>query len=385
LEWIAGAYFFDQSSMAEYTYELSAIQGVFEGAFGLPPGGLGDPSLNPFYEGRVNGDTPSAVPFTDFNTEQDTESLAAFAQGTWHFTDRLRGTLGARITDEKKDIVQTWRTNISPRGCEDLRQDEDWNEVTWKVGLDYDQSDDVLVYGSVSRGFKAGGFNGGSCGNVYDPESLLAYEVGIKSVFADRRVQLNLAGFYYDYDDYQARLFIGGSALIENAAKAELMGAEAEFVLRPLERLGVDGNVSWLGGEFTEAQSENPMTPGAGAVDLEGNDMLRAPKVSYNLGVEYEFPLGRNSWLVPRYEVSYKDDYYNSIFNDDFMRVDSHAVQNFRVTWSNGNNLQVQAFVENLTDEEYLEALISSPSVGGTLGMWSLPRTWGIKLSFDSF
>jgi iron complex outermembrane receptor protein len=346
---------------------------------------LADPLLNPVFATRYNGNTPSAVPFNDFHTEQTTKSQAVFAQGTFHVTDDLRATAGARYTSDEKDMVQSWRINISPSGCDNLKQDEKWSEATWKVGADYDVTEDVLLYGSVSRGFKAGGFNGGSCGNEYDPEELLAYEVGLKTVFADRRVQLNLAGFYYDYDDYQARLFIGGSARIENAVKATVQGAEAEFLIRPFGGFEIDGSVSWLDGEFDQYLSDNPMTPATTLIDLKGNQLLRSPEWSYNVGAQYTFELSEFGSLTARYELASKDDYYISIFNDDFTVVDSYTIQNFRLIWSDGRKWQVQAFVENLSDEEYLEALLISPSVGGALGMWALPRTWGVQLSFGAF
>ena len=385
LDWIVGAYYFQQDSMGEYTYELEAIQGLIEGAFGLPPGGLADPTLNPFYAVRYNGDTPYPIPFNDIHTEQDTSSAAAFVQGTLHFTDRFRMIAGVRYTSDEKDIKQFRRTNVAPDGCEDLRQDKQWDDVTWKLGADFDLAEDVLLYGSVSRGFHAGGFNGGGCGDEYDPESLIAYEAGLKMLLANRRVQLNLSGFYYDYDDYQARQFLGGFAVIENATKATVTGAEAEFVMRPVTGLEIDGSVSWLDGEFDEFLSDNPMTPGVQLEDLEGNRLLRAPEYSYNLGAQYTFALGIASSLTARYEVAFKDDYYVTIFNEDYARIDSLTVQHARLIWSNGGKWQIQGFVENLSDEKYLEALVVVPTLGGTMGLWALPRTWGLQISYGGY
>ena len=384
VDWIVGVYYFQQDSMAEYTYELNALQPVMEGAFGLPPGGLADPSLNPFWAPRINTGEGEPYPFNDFNSVQDTTSSAVFAQGTWHATDQLRLTAGARYTSDEKDVVQTRTINISPDGCVDLKQSAEWNETTWKFGVDYDLSERVMVYGSVSRGFHAGGFNGGSCGDEYDPETVLAYEAGVKSQFADDRVQLNVAAFYYDYDDYQARLFVDQMALVENAAKATVQGIEAEFVIMPFAGLELDGSVSWLDGEFDRFAADNPMTPSTDLVDLEGNQLLRSPEYSFNLGAQYTLGSAhRDSSLTMRYEVAYKDDYELTIFNDDFARIDAYTVQNARLIWNSGHRWQAQAFIENLADKDYLEAIVVTPSVGGTLGLWAMPRTWGLQLTYQ--
>ena len=381
LEWITGVYYFTQDALAEYTYTLPVLQPLLEQAFGLPPGGLGDPTLNPFYAVRANGSGGSAIPFNDFHTRQDTESFAAFAQATYHLSDRTRVTGGARYTSDQKDITQSWTTNISPNGCVDLKQNGSWDDPTWKIGADHNFTDDVMAYASVSKGFHGGGFNGGSCGDEYDPETVIAYEVGLKTMFADDRAQLNLAGFYYDYDDYQARLFIGGSALIQNAAKATVQGAEVELLWRPIDGLEVSGTASWLDGEFDKFSSDDPMTPAPTLVDLEGNKLLRSPEFSYNAGVQYTFGMGEAS-LTARYEVAYKDSYYITIFNNNYAKFPSNTLQNARLVWSNGGNWEVQGFVENLTDEEYLEARVVTPSLGGVTGMWAMPRTWGMQVSY---
>ncbi|MEQ8990898.1 MAG: TonB-dependent receptor [Pseudomonadales bacterium] len=385
LDWIAGLYYFQQDSMAEYTYVLPVIQSSLEGAFGLPPGGLGDPALNPVFAERLSGGG-AVFPFNDFNTLQDTESRAVFAEATYHLTPSARLTAGARYTSDKKEVVQNAATNISPQGCSDLEQDEKWNETTWKVGADLDVTDEAMVYASVSKGFHAGGFNGGSCGDEYDPETLLAYEIGLKSQLADGRVRLNVAGFYYDYDDYQARLFVGQRALVENAAKATVKGLEAEFLLQPIAGLQIDGSVSWLDGEFGEFSADNPMTPAVELVDLKGNRLLRSPEYSFNVGVQYTFGLADRGNLTARWEAAHKDDYFVSVFNDDFSQIDSYTTQNARLIWNDASGRwQVQAFVENLTDEDYFEAIVLTPSVGGSLGIYTLPRVWGLQLRYSAY
>ena len=280
---------------------------------------------------------------------------------------------------------QTYRqitNNIAPGKCSNLDLEDDWQETTYKLSGDYDFSDSVLMYATFSKGFKSGGFNTGSCNDRFDPETVTAYEVGLKSTFADGRLRLNLAAYLYDYEDFQARLFINNASLIENASDVENLGFEAEFVWVPVDALQIDGGLSIMESEFKSFVSDDPLDP-PGLVDLEGNQTLRSPDVSYNVGVQYMhwFDQGGGDITV-RYEASYKDDYFTTVFNNDFAEIKSHAIQNFRVIWNANNQWQVQGFVENFTDEEVLESLLASATIGGTIVSWTPPRLWGVQIRY---
>ena len=99
------------------------------------------------------------------------------------------------------------------------------DEVTGRVALEYDVNENVLAYASVSRGFKSGGFNGSGLEPPFEPEYLLAYEVGSKAILGDGRVQLNVAGFYYDYTDVQVQRIVNVGSSIDNAGEASGIGA----------------------------------------------------------------------------------------------------------------------------------------------------------------
>lgn len=105
-DWILGAYYFDQRSLDQFEFELAALQPFFETIFGFSSGGLGDPAVNFLFGERLAGGG-SAIPFLDFTNTQDTESVAFFAQGTYHVSDRMRVTAGIRRTDDEKTNLQT--------------------------------------------------------------------------------------------------------------------------------------------------------------------------------------------------------------------------------------------------------------------------------------
>ena len=150
----------------------------------------------------------------------------------------------------------------------------DYSDVTPKLGLDYRVSDDVMVYGSVTKGFKSGGFNltapvpGG-----FDEEELWAYEVGLKSDLADGKVRLNLAAFYYDYTDLQVQSFImAGQVSINNAADAEVTGLEAELTLKPSPAWDLGLNLAFLDAEYDTYPS----------AAIQGGDRVDCPTIQSN-------------------------------------------------------------------------------------------------------
>jgi len=380
-EWILGAYYFDQQSLVQFEFDLAVLQPILEGAFGFPPGGLADPNVNFLYGERLAGGS-SAIPFLDFINDQETESLAFFAQGTYHVSDRLRITAGVRHTDDEKNNVQTITNNFAGGICVDLNLTEDWQEITYKLSTDFDISDSTMLYGTYSKGYKSGGFNTGLCNNPFDPETVVAYEVGLKSIFADGRLRLNLAAFVYDYEDFQAELTSATSARIENAASVDNVGFEAEFAWVPVDGLQIDWGLSIMNSEFDQFFSDDPMTPIFELLDLSGNQTLRSPDLSFNVGLQYTHRLGQGGDITLRYEAAYKDDYYTTIFNNDFAEVESQTLQNVRMIWNVNNQWEVQAFVENLGDEGVIDSLLAGGAIGGTIIAWGPPRLWGMQLRY---
>lgn len=397
LDWIGGAYYYQSEIDEAFQFTLPALQATFEALFGLFGGGgpLPSGSLAAFGT-RLDG-LPSAIPFLDFQVIQDLESVAAYGQGTYNFTDRLRGTAGVRWTRDKKDVTQTVVNNIGGDFCRDVDLNDSWSEVTGKVGLDADVGEDHLVYASISRGFKAGGFNGGQCRNPYDPETLLALEVGSKSRLLDNTLQINLAAFYYDYKDLQARLFINNASIVENAADAETYGFEVEWLWLAGANFRVDGSLSLLETEFKDFLSTDPLNPQIGSncdatglgcqQDLSGNDLLRSPPVKANLAAEYDIGLNSAGTLTLRGEYAYTDSMYHTVFNNDFAKQDDYSLWNARLIWNPApgslDGVSVIAFVENAGDEDFVMIHAPNATTGGTLTQYGPPRTWGLQVRYS--
>ena len=197
---------------------------------------------------------------------------------------------------------------------------------------------------------------------------------------ADGRVLLNLAAFLYDYQDLQATLFVNNASRLENAADTEMKGLEAEVAVVAGAGFEFDAQISWMDSEYKDFATANPMT--GSLEDASGNQVLRAPDFSVNAGIQYTLETASAGAYTLRYEVSHKDDYYTTVFNDDFAKVDSHTVQNARIIWRGTGAWEIQGFVENLTDEEYVENQLAVATVGGVIGSWAPPRTWGVQVRY---
>lgn len=323
------------------------------------------------------------------NTEYDAFSVAAFGEGTYHISDRLGLTVGARIThDDKEYIYGLSRPESGQVPLPPEKLVADWAEFLPKVGLEFQQNDDLLWYTSFSRGYKAGGFNSRALSGIppepYDPEFVNAFEVGFKSTLADGRVTLNGAAFYNDYEDIQllAVLDLGGGnveTVIENAGQGRILGAELEIVAVPTDRLELTAGLGVLDTKYDEV-GESAENAGI----LESNTFINAPDVTFNGSAQYEFGLGRSGSLVARADVVHKTEQYRDAVNTPELRADAYTLVNARATWTPvSGNWRLAAFVTNITDELYVTNGVSVLGLGYVEAYYNRPREWGLALTVD--
>jgi iron complex outermembrane receptor protein len=322
-------------------------------------------------------DGPQAV--ANNVTSQKDEVWSAYGQGEFSLSNAFSLTLGLRYTSETKqaDVAAafgTWTPAIfpadRPMGFKELalvnggvspalaRVDKTWDEVGGKLTLDYHQSDDVLLYGSIARGFKGGGTSlaaiegiTGNPGRVIDPETLWSYELGAKTSWLDNRVNLNLAVFYNDWKDQQ--LFtavvspdLAGTYLI-NVPESRSYGAELELQWRPAEGWYVAGGLALLNAELKKTTPEYPNL-------VEGNTLPNSPDLSFNGLLRREWDLA-GGLLALQSTFSYKDDVQYDIAENPIFHEDSFWLVNVRASYGFGANreYEVAIFGNNLTDTEY--------------------------------
>ena len=386
LDWVVGAYFFKDRADADFFYTLPDLAALAQPI--LDGGGTGFDVLD-----------AGIVDDFRFAMDQDSEAWALFGEATYHVTERLRATFGIRYSDEDKDFDQTVSFGVPGLEdvpgfghdfflCQGLESDLDFTSWTPKFGVDFDVAESVLAYASVSRGFKGGGPNADACGSDFDQETLWSYEVGVKSQWFDDRLQLNLVGFFYDYEGYQAIVNIANSSTVENAADAEVLGFEAELRALPFEGFQLTAGLSIQNAEFEDYDSLDPYF---GEIrNNKGNQLPRAPDQSFFITGDYTVPISDLGSASLRYEYAWSDDYYFTSFNETFSEQSSYSLSNARLILATAGgrledtlgDYELHFFVNNLGDKDHLNQVVDVATVGGPLRLYSDPRRYGVELRY---
>ncbi len=317
----------------------------------------------------------------------DTDAYAAYGQLDYDLTDALTATVGIRYSDEKKDFDQNLNILSTVTGLplatypRTYQREGHYKAWTPKFGLNYDVTDDVMLYASATRGFKSGGFNFSSGNSIqgYDPEKLWSYEGGFKSTLLDKRLRFNASAFYYDYTDLQVSAFITpGVTDITNAADATVKGLEVELEAKVTNDLDIGGTLSRL-----EATYKN--FPGApitgGTFDATGKYLNSAPKWSYTIYANYNYGLPDGSTLDFHADYGWKSRQYYTVVNDMVQSSPSYGLLNANITYTSpDDHWRVVAYGRNLGNEYYLLSAGTYTVVpAGTPGD---PRTFGVRLSY---
>lgn len=355
-DWIVGAFFLDETA----GYSGSRLTGV---------------ALVPL-------DT-----LTDDN-QQDTFSWAIFAQGDYHFSDRTTLTAGLRYTTDERDLSGNTSGLVGgvTAASLDFTDSATFSELTWRLALSHDFSEETMAYASYNRGFKSGLFNL----NVFNPatgpgpgvapEILDAFEVGLKTEFLNNRVRLNTAAFLYKYEDLQVSISTPGGNTILNAAQATMYGGEVELLAAPTDNFTINAGLSLLHTEYDEFLNGPSLTPtGFGgnaqiAVDLAGNEVPRSPGATFSVGAVYVLDTSFGTFTT---SANY---YYNEGFfweSENRLAQDSYSIVNAQITWNHPDEtFYVRVFGNNLTDTEYSNFGISSQF--GDFISAAAPRTYGV-------
>ena len=338
------------------------------------------------------------------------EAKAGFINATWEIVPNLNLSGGVRYTDESKDY-HYYRLNpdgtinafLDPLGAANgagtpgalTGAVSTYSKSSWdyRVSLDYRFSPALMVYGTISTGFKGGGtnprpFNANQLIS-FDPETLTNYEIGFKSDLFDRKVRFNVSGFYDTYSKIQIPVLTcpdSPCAARLNAGDADVKGFEAELFARPIPPLQIDASLSYLDFKFKnlDPSAMYPTNPGGAALD----DPSAFPPWKATGGIQYEIPLGGDiGTLTPRFDVAYQDQQYtgpsvvNGVRNLTF--IPAYTVANARLTWRNASRgLEVALEVTNLFDEYYLLNVFDLRGAGAGFkkGQPGRPREWGITL-----
>jgi len=401
LTWVAGAFYYEEESDNQLDFD-----GVLQG------------TLYPIHVGGIT----------------DNSNYAVYGEGTYAFDEKWSLTLGARYTDEEKNatpntfafpgcsielrptspsadcdstIATIPRRSVNTTGylIDPAKNTISFDETTWRLSLGYKASEKVNVYGTISTGFKSGGFEwritntsfttpeaqaliamgNGECGEgneclpTFDPEKVTTYETGIKVDFSET-LRLNTALFFSDYQDMIVAANRGGIATFQtNAAQATIKGLEAEITWVPVDSMLVN-----LAYGYTDAQYDE-ISEDAQAAGISLDDkFVFSPKHNASAGVSYMFELESSAYVSTRLDAVYKSSQEFEAANSEYARDEGFTALNAALVYTSPDDTyKVTLGVENLTDRVYKVGGDANNAIGYENVIYSRPRNYYLSLDYE--
>ena len=361
LRWQTGVFFFTQNYDQDASNSFSS---TFMSLFV-------EPSL-PF---------PISLPPVSHTSPQsslDDRGVGVYGQGTVTFADRLDVTAGVRADHERKEALLTSFMTpalpfpLFPVGT--VSEERSFSDVSPQFAVAMRVQPDKMVYGSVARGFKAGGFNPASPpgSESYAEEHTWSFEGGVKTLWADGRVMANASVFRIDWDDLQLNLpdpFVPGQFFIDNAGAAVSTGVELEVMGRAHAGLDLFGSVG-----YNRARFDDDVV--IGGVSVGGNDIPNTPDFTTTIGAQVSRSVRPGTTIFGRGEVAVHGAFLYDEANTQGQ--DAYTLANFRAGVRVGI-LTVEGWVRNAFDTEYIPiGFVYQFAPSGFIGEMGLPRTFGI-------
>ncbi len=397
LQYTAGLYYLNEETERTEIFRITKA------------GTFGDPS-NPFRETDVGS---QAIIGNEYAfTANETDSYAAYLEATWQPNDRWKMTFGGRFTRDEKDytaisvncalvknhdpsIVGTQFENFPECGGQggslkiiaeafEVNPSDSWSDFSPKVSAQYFASENTMFFGTISRGFKSGGFAGSQgvevvASDPVDQETVTNFELGMKGDFFDRTLRLNVTGFYMDYQDLQIVRFGPvpqsefGTFLTTNVGSADIYGMEAEATWLLTDHFQIAGFLALM-----DTKANDLVINGQ---DLSGSKLRQAPDLSYNVRANYNLPTSVGAFDL-NVEFSHVDEQANDYLFTPTV-IDEQDLLDARINWtSDDGQWQLSLWGKNLTDEGYFShTYVIGP---GVIGVWGPPRTYGITATWFS-
>lgn len=329
---------------------------------------------------------------------QETTSTAVFAQADWNFAEDWTVTAGLRWTEEEKDFKagQSYLSNVERQRLRNFPEFADlsnkWTELSPKVGITYQVTDDAILYASYSEGFHSGGFFGVNQNtrdfirDQYDPEFAKSWEAGLKSQWVNNRLRLNVTAFRNDFEDKQESSVQVDpdtrtvASTFDNVASAIYQGIELETRFVVSEHVELFLNYGYLDAEyedfFTDINAADGITLIQDASFLEPRN---SPESTIGIGGTYSVRIGEGDLEVYA-KYARVDDVETNLLNTPL----GHLAAQDDVTASIGyyaDNYSVSVFGRNLTDER-TETFIPISDLFAA-GSVNRPRTYGVEFLYE--
>lgn len=340
---------------------------------------------------------PAIAFISNSENDQTTDSYAAYGELEYRPTEKLSWVAGIRYTYETKEFKRIQEffgldASLPPElgtgaRTTDIDVDDSWSNVTPKLGVDYQLNDDSMIYASISKGFKSGGFDGRSNdafgATPYNEETLWAYEFGWKATLLDQRVQLNTAVFLNDYDDLQLSSFTADDqgnfqALFTNAGRATTAGLELEMSALLAGGVVLDVTAAYLDAEYDEFIGPN------GQNVASQRELVNSPELTGRIALRKRWDLSGGGQLSANADWSYRDETYPTVSSSEVLRQDSYSLWNASLRYTSASERwDLTLSGRNLGDERFItQGFDLSDSLGYELAYYGAPRTGMLTLDY---
>jgi iron complex outermembrane receptor protein len=435
-DWIAGlSYYSEDAKQVSDTHTFT--DAVDTALYNLGQSGAIDPIPTP--DGTLFGFTSfilamNGIPATLLGlpwreamyNEGNYTATAAFGDVIWHATDRMNVTFGLRYTNDEKEFSWYNRPREAPEldatiaalqagGFFDefpippeaynfdlvfafppvgtqvvegqkVKRKDSWDDLSPRLVVDYKVRDGVMVFGSIAKGYKAGGYNSVQPLSRFDNEDVWNVETGLKSLFADLGLIVNASAFYYEYLDKQSISLVCPELCqyVVTSSDEEAFGVEVDSRWQPIDALTLSANLAYIDATYKDY------------VTFEGDDLsgepTGEPKFSAAFGASYVWQLANDGKLDLSAMHAYRGE--TRCNAGSTLQGDCQVSPNFRVgsatnrtdvrlAWSDADDSWgVAAFVTNVFDKRYATGVnnITASTFGTPFASISEPRQWGLEL-----
>tara|TARA_Y100000766_G_scaffold274647_1_gene276867 strand:+ start:416 stop:2614 length:2199 start_codon:yes stop_codon:yes gene_type:complete len=313
----------------------------------------------------------------------DIEAWGAYVEANYSISDKWSVIAGLRYNYEERDGTGSFVFDAISLNVP-TNQRESWNDLTPRITLQYSPNDNMLLYATYTEAFKSGVINTGSTSPPLDPETVDAFEVGLKGQNASGTLRYSVAAFFYDYQDMQIS-FVDETSTVStvNAAEAENSGIELEVDGSLGNGFAFDFYLTYLNAEYQEFFNGD-YANGFAITDLSGNTLPNAPESTAKLGLTWEGAVGGGT-LTVRGEAYYQDDVYFTEWNREDAYQKSYEQINASVDYSWNDQWLLSLWGRNLSDEEVMSNNIITAPLYDSLRVGAVlpPRTYGATVTYQ--
>jgi len=334
-----------------------------------------------------------------FRYSTDNEAYALYGQMTWAINDAVDLTFGGRWSRDRRSVILTTMFGGAPGTVDGSKS---WSDFSPSGTLSWKVRDGINTYFKVATAYRAGGFNArattvASFLSPVDAETVLAYELGLKSEFWERRARLNVALFDMDYKDRQVKQFEAGtggaSQRFVNAGESSARGVELDFTVLPVEGLELRLSYGYLDVKYDEyiTAISNPVTGlGTGVTaDVSGtaSTLVHAPKHTGAASAEYSFPAtSHGTWaLWAGATYASRRDFDPLLYL--YTSTAAHTLIDARLTLRDvplrKGSLNFALWGRNLADKEVREWSIDFGTMGWAISTFAPERTFGVNVGYQ--